>query len=75
MGDQVVEVDCYSGTSYAERPKALIWQGQKIKVTQIFSSRFTPGSKVFEVILENGWTLTLQYIIQADHWTASGLPD
>jgi hypothetical protein len=75
MGDQVVEVDCYSGASYAERPRALIFHGNKIEVSQILCSQLTPGSKVFKVILENGWTVTLQYSLQADHWTASGLPN
>jgi hypothetical protein len=75
MGDQVVEVDCYSGASYGERPKAIIWHSTKIVVSQVLSSQLSPDGKVFEVKLENGWTVTLRYFSQIDHWTASGLPD
>jgi hypothetical protein len=74
MGDQVVEVQCYSGASYAERPIALIWQGSQYKISSVLSSQFTPSGKRFEVVLENGCTISLYYQTNSDLWTASGLP-
>jgi len=75
MGDQVVEVACYSGAAYAERPQALLWHGYKIEVTSCIQSQFTPEGKVFDVILANGWKIHLRYSFREDHWIAEGIPE
>lgn len=75
MGDQVVDVECYSGASYAERPLVLFWRGERYPVSSVLSSQVTPGGKRFDVELENGWTVSLIYRSQIDQWTASGLPE
>jgi hypothetical protein len=75
MVDQVVEVDCYSGASYAERPKALLWRGEKIRVSQVLQSQQNPDARSFEVLLENGLVVRLHYLISNDRWLAGGLPE
>lgn len=73
MGDQVIDVLCYSGFSYAERPEAILWQGKKINIKQCVQSRHTPDGKSFEVILENGWKVQLHYLEKEDRWIVSGI--
>jgi hypothetical protein len=75
MVDQVVKVDCYSGASYAERPKALFWQGEKIKISQVLQSQQNPDARSFEVLLDNGLVVRLYYLISDDRWLAGGLPE
>lgn len=74
MGDQVVSVECYSGISYADRPRAIYWQGKRLEITHILGSQLAPDSKLFEVVLENGTSIKLRYWFQSELWTASGLP-
>jgi hypothetical protein len=75
MGDQVVEVACYSGASYAERPEAVIWRGQRLSIARILKDQITPTGKSFNVILDNGWSIRLQYLNQQTQWIAFGFPD
>jgi hypothetical protein len=75
MGDQVVEVACYSGSSYAERPQKLFWQGNEFQITRWLRSQQIPAGRSFDVILENGWTIQLKYLYNENHWIASSLPD
>jgi hypothetical protein len=74
MGDQVtVQVECYSGSAYAERPEALFWQGTRIKILKILKTWRTPDGKAFTVELETGSVATLFYNEQIDTWTTSAL--
>lgn len=75
MGDQVVEVQCYSGFAYAERPLSILWHGYRIEVIRCLQSQFTPEGKAFDVLLVNGWKVHLRYLNCEDHWIAEGIPD
>ena len=75
MGDQVIEVLCYAGIEYAERPLALLWQGKEIKVIQVLSAGITPDGKTFMVLLENGWQLNLRYQQSTQSWHTQDLPE
>jgi hypothetical protein len=75
MGDQVVDVTCYSGETYAERPLNVLWQGNQLSVIKILREQLCPGYKSFDVILDNGWKVELQYHFGDDLWKALGFPD
>jgi hypothetical protein len=75
LGDQVVEVACYSGSAYAERPQKLFWQGNEFLITRCLRSQQIPAGMSFDVILENGCAVHLQFLYNENCWTASGLPD
>jgi hypothetical protein len=42
-------VECYSGIDYAGRPQVLIWQGERLEVTEVLTSWRTPQGKGFQV--------------------------
>lgn len=62
-------VECYSGSTYAERPVAVHWQGQRLVVEQVLRSRRTPVGIGFDVIITGGHTLELDYCTAQDLWT------
>lgn len=65
-----VEVECYSGARYAERPRRLVWGGEELEITAILTQARLPEQLRFEVRLENGMILRLTYQIAADSWHA-----
>jgi hypothetical protein len=42
-------VECQSGSTYAERPVAFTWQGQRLIIAEILSRGHTPQAKWFRV--------------------------
>lgn len=68
---QRVQVQCYSGSTYAERPRRVAWQGQWRDVLEILNRWRTPAGPGFQVLVEPQLLLTLQYHEQADYWTAT----
>jgi hypothetical protein len=68
LGD---EVRCYSGSSFAERPQAFIWQGQEYSVEKILSTALTPDRKKFTVRTESSEIFLLEYILDKNQWFIS----
>ena len=56
-----VEVHCYSGHTYAERPDSFLWQGKRLTVSEILKSWREPGTRHFKVRTEDGRTFHLVY--------------
>lgn len=61
-------VECHSGAAYAERPTAVVWEGQRRKVERILARRRLPAGPTFRVLLEDGRILELQYDDSLDTW-------
>ena len=45
MGDELVE--CHSGYAYAERPVALVWEGERLEIEAVEAEWRIPGGKRF----------------------------
>jgi hypothetical protein len=54
-------VECHSGSTYAERPTALTWQGQRLIIAEILSQGRTPQTKWFRVSTADGQFFELSY--------------
>ncbi|MBN2387795.1 MAG: hypothetical protein JXB85_12325 [Anaerolineales bacterium] len=63
-----VLVACHSGHEYAERPTALTWQGQSLKVEAVLARWRAPGEKWFRVRTTDGQFFELTYDEVADEW-------
>ena len=61
-------VNCYSGGSYADRPKRFFWMEKEYTVQSILKTWKTPEGKHFSVITAQGETFELFYNIQEDNW-------
>jgi putative sterol carrier protein len=70
---KMIQVHCYSGHTYAERPRSFLWQGTEYKVEEIEKAWQEPGKKLFKVITEQGKLFELCYSETEDRWSATEL--
>jgi hypothetical protein len=66
MSSEIVE--CYSGQSYPERPRALHWEGQRLEVLEVLSRWRTPEAIHFQILSEDGRRFELIYNESLDEW-------
>jgi len=48
--EHVIQVQSYSGRSYADRPASLVWQDEQYEVKDIEKEWIEPGQKHFVVV-------------------------
>ena len=64
-------VECYSGSEYAEYPRAFEWQAARLKVADVLQRRRTPSGKAFRVLADDGLVYDLSYDEISQGWTAT----
>jgi len=62
-------VECYSGQTYPERPRAFQWEGERLEISEIQSRWRTPQSTHFQIRTEDGRIFELIYHESKDLWT------
>ncbi|MBN1483094.1 MAG: hypothetical protein JXA37_00085 [Chloroflexia bacterium] len=62
-----VQVRCYSGRRYAERPLSFSWRGQDIAVQEVLAWWREPAGPAFRLRTEMG-TFVLLYEESSDRW-------
>ena len=70
MAAKPVQVTCYSGHTFAERPELLTWEGIEYKVKRIEREWQEPGARLFKVITEDVRFFILSYNERGDEWSA-----
>lgn len=68
-------VECYSGHTYAQEPRALIWQGHRDPVIRLEKRWRTPEGPAFCVGTASGNRFELQYHELEDRWVIRTLPE
>jgi hypothetical protein len=66
-------VECRSDASYAERPRAFTWQGQRLEVVDILKSWRSPEGIGFRVSIKDGRLFELLYNQALDEWVVGEL--
>ena len=61
-------VECHSGFTYADRPVALTWEGQRLEIIQILAEWLTPEKKHFRVRTTDAREFKLAYHPATDEW-------
>ncbi len=61
-------VECYAGHRYPERPRAFLWEGERLPVEEIERQWRTPSGLAFRVRAADGRCFTLAYDEAADAW-------
>jgi len=56
-----LEVSCYSGHTYAERPKSFEWQGVQHEIVEIEKAWQEPGKRCFQVSTSDNKLFNLCY--------------
>lgn len=65
MTDQVL---CHASYAYAVRPRALIWQGERLAVAAVLTEWRTPAEKTFRVRTHDDRFFDLIYDLSQDAW-------
>jgi hypothetical protein len=63
-----IEVQCYSGRTYAERPISFLWQDKQYEVEEIEQEWLEPGEKHFNIRTKNKQSFHLWYGEKKDQW-------
>jgi hypothetical protein len=61
-------VECHSDYTYAERPIALIWDGQRLEIVKILAQSRTPDERHFRVRTNDGQEFELSYREAVNEW-------
>jgi hypothetical protein len=74
MGEQVVQVECYSGYKADERPVKLIFgeRANALKIRTIEDRWYSPGATYFRVVVEDGDLYVLRHEEAQDIWSLAG---
>lgn len=66
---ETVWVECYSGHTYAQEPRAVVWAGQRHVVAQVEARWRTPDGPAFRLRTEAGDRFDLHYHESTDTWS------
>jgi hypothetical protein len=69
-----IGVECYSGHTYAQEPRVVIWQGHRHAVAQVVARWRTPEGPTFQVRTETGEWFQLHYLESDDQWAIQPAP-
>lgn len=67
--DKPVQVTCYSGRVYADRPASFVWQDEKYEVKEVEKEWQEPGEKHFVVKTKDDRLFELCYHEGQDEWS------
>ena len=63
-----VQVECYSGYTYAQEPRSIIRRGVRIGVMRVIKTWRTPDGPGFRVRLDDGALVELYFDEQRGQW-------
>ena len=69
LDNNSLKVNCYSGHTYAERPKSFERQGTKYEVAHIEKAWQEPGNRIFQVRTKDNRRFRLCYDEIKDQWS------
>jgi hypothetical protein len=70
-----LEVECYSGHTFAERPTAFVWHGRRYQVERILKQWRSPDGPGFRLVTAGGEQFELIYHETKDEWSLIGESD
>ena len=69
MGLNNLKVNCYSGHTYAERPRSFVWEEVEYEVEEIEKAWLEPGEWYFQVRTRDNKLFKLCYNETEDQWS------
>lgn len=73
MKNSTVKVTCYSGHTYAERPKSFEWQGITYDIDKIEKAWQEPGIRLFQIKTTDDKRFRLYYNKTDQQWSITEL--
>ncbi len=71
MIEELVEVACYAGSRYPQRPLRVTWRGAEREVLAVEREWQEPRRRCYLVRLEGDRLLRLSYYERNDRWAAA----
>ncbi|MDY7040390.1 MAG: DUF6504 family protein [Chloroflexota bacterium] len=71
---ETIEVECYSGRTYAQRPRAFTWRGRRYRVREVERTWRTPQGLHFRVRADQ-LRAELAYNETQDRWMLLSVDD
>jgi len=71
MIEEMVDVACYAGSRYPQRPLRVTWRGAEREVLAVERQWQEPRRRCYLVRLEGDRLLRLSYYERNDRWTAT----
>ena len=68
-----LKVNCYSGQTYAERPRSFVWGGIEYEVEEIEKEWREAGERHFQVRTKDNKLFQLCYNESQDQWSLTEL--
>ncbi len=68
-------VECYSGHTYAQEPRVVVWQGRRCPVARVEQRWRTPDGPAFYVRTETDELFELHYFELEDRWLVRAISD
>ena len=68
--EELVEVECYAGRRYPERPLRVTWRGTRYEVLAVEREWQEPRRRCYLVLLEGDLRLRLCYYERNQRWSA-----
>ena len=62
-------VECYAGFRYPERPRAFLWEGERVAVEAVEQQWRTPSGLNFRICATDGRRFTLAHSEADDDWS------
>lgn len=69
----VIQVECYSGYRYGERPKALTWEGVRLEVAAVLATWRCPGRDCYLVKMTDDQVMQVSYLEESGEWVAEAV--
>lgn len=73
MPPEIVEVSCYSGHTYPERPESFRWRDREFRVAEVESAWRQPDGNCFRVRTGDNKRFTLCYNVAKGRWSLTEL--
>jgi len=68
-----LKVNCYSGHTYAERPRSFLWEDIEYEVKEIEKEWQEPGERHFQVRTRDNKLISLCYNEAQEQWSLTEL--
>jgi len=69
MGNQAVQVECYSGYKGDERPTRIVFAAQTLDIAEVEDRWYSPGATYFRVRVADGDRYVLRHDDGQDSWS------
>ena len=66
-----VHVECYAGHRGEETPRTIVFDGRRIKVTEVLDQWLSPDHRYFKISGDDGALYILRHDVAGECWTVT----